>query len=796
MYVGNPSIATSSPRNLMTREGHVVFGGAVASAPTATSGLGSLVLYTDGTSLKWWNGSSTTTLGATGGSGSAPSWDAIYVGDQALAVSGSALTIDGTHASNDVFAVTNTGAGSGDLIQLTNTGTGKDINGTSSTWSVTATGVAVFEEATIDGTEGSNVFTVTKGDVRFLDSSLAVTDDDNAASFTLTNDTATTASVAVIAGSGAFTGSTTTSFMTITPSGLTTGTAVYLPVAALTTGKALHVVGNAVTSGILMHIASSVASTTLTGAGRLFKVDHTGNATGTGILSEFNSAAADETVIVKITASAALAAGVALQVSGSSVTTGKAITAADLDALTTGMGLHIASAATAITTTGRLLYVNHTGVTSTSGTLVEFASSAADETIVVGITANDLATGTMLNFGTNIALTTGVGLKMLHTTSVIADTGSMLRLSSTGINTGGATNGTMLDVQTTLQVAGTQNLFQAGAVTTGVVVSIISTTGMTSGSLLRATSSTAGAIATNGAISFRATGAFTSTSNVGFLDVLASATTAGTVVRIASSAAGQTATELLRVDASGFTTGYTGNVVNIVSASTTGASNALLVTTAASTAGTGIKVVANSLTTGTGLLVTSSGTITSAGEGLVNIVGTGITTGDALKIDLTEGTLTTGKYINCYDDTGTTSVFSVGENGAVLHSDFTEVVTGTNVITAAESGSVFFLNSATEFVSTLPAVQAGLHFTFIVTAAPVGASYTVVTDSSANVMLGTVHSSDGVDGDSELAGCDTVNFVDGAAVVGDRLEVWCDGTNWFGIAHCNVSTGVTYTTAS
>ena len=109
---------------------------------------------------------------------------------------------------------------------------------------------------------------------------------------------------------------------------------------------------------------------------------------------------------------------------------------------------------------------------------------------------------------------------------------------------------------------------------------------------------------------------------------------------------------------------------------------------------------------------------------------------------------------------------------------------------------MFFLNSGTEFVSTLPAVAAGLHFTFIVTAAPSGASYTVVTDSSANVMLGTVHSSDGVDGDSELTGCDTVNFVDGAAVVGDRLEVWCDGTNWFGIAHCNVSTGITFTTAT
>jgi hypothetical protein len=339
-------------------------------------------------------------------------------------------------------------------------------------------------------------------------------------------------------------------------------------------------------------------------------------------------------------------------------------------------------------------------------------------------------------------------------------------------------------------------IMSAGAMTTGVMVSLTSTTGLTSGSLLRLTSSTAGAIATNGAVSIRATGAFTSTSNVGYVDVLASATTAGTVMRIASSAAGQTATELLRVVASGFTTGYTGNVAYFSSTSTTGAANVVAVVSANSTAGNAVSITANSLTTGTGLLVTSSGTITSVGEGLVNIVGTGITSGSALKIDLTEGTLNGGKYINCYDDTATASVFSVGENGVVLYSDFTEVVTAANVITAAESGSVFFLNSATEFASTLPAPVAGMHFTFIVTAAPSGADYTITTDSSANIIIGAAHSSTGGDADSETSGCDTVSFVASAAVVGDSAEFWCDGTNWFCKAFSNADAGITFTTAS
>lgn len=711
---------------------------------------------------------SSTTLGSAGGAVGVPSWDAIYNNDKTMVVSDATFTIDGTHASNDLLTLTNTGAGTGDMIQITNSGTGKDINGTSGTWSFSKTGQGVAKDLTIAGTAGSNSITLTAGDVLLSDASLTIVDADNAATLSITNDTATTASVFVFAGSGTFTGSTTTSFMTITPSGLTTGTALYLPVAAMTTGKALHVVANAVTSGIAVHIASSVASTTLTGAGRLFKVDHTGNATGTGILSEFNSAAADETVIVKITASAALALGVALQISGSAITTGSAISAGDLDSLTTGKGLSIASSATAITTTGRLLHVNHTGTTSTSGTLVEFASAATDETIVTAITANDLATGTMLSFGTNIALTTGTIIKAAHTTSVIADGGSMLRLSSTGINTGGATNGTMIDCQTTNQVAGTQVLFSAGAMTTGVLVSLISTTGLTSGSLLRATSSTAGAIATNGAISIRATGAFTSTSNVGYVDVLASATTAGTVMRIASSAAGQTATELLRVHASGFTTGYTGNVVNIISTSTTGASNALLVTTDASTAGTGIKVVANSLTTGTGLLVTSSGTITSAGEGLVNIVGTGITTGAALKIDLTEGTLNGGFYLQCYDDTGTANVLTIGEDGAINSA-------GGGTFTTA--GAVVF--SGTETIasggtSTALSLTKTVHY---IDADAGGDTFTLADGTAGQIMTILLTSSTGV------ATITPTNLAGGTSITlnadGDTVVLQFMDTEWF-----------------
>lgn len=127
-----------------------------------------------------------------------------------------------------------------------------------------------------------------------------------------------------------------------------------------------------------------------------------------------------------------------------------------------------------------------------------------------------------------------------------------------------------------------------------------------------------------------------------------------------------------------------------------------------------------------------------------------------------------------------------------------EVVTATNVIAATESGKTFFLNSTTEFVSTLPAPALGLRFTFIVTAAPSGASYTVVTNGSANILLGHVLTSQDAGGtaDSEESGGDTLSFVDSKAVVGDRADFECDGTNWFVRASSKVFDAITITTAS
>jgi hypothetical protein len=203
-------------------------------------------------------------------------------------------------------------------------------------------------------------------------------------------------------------------------------------------------------------------------------------------------------------------------------------------------------------------------------------------------------------------------------------------------------------------------------------------------------------------------------------------------------------------------------------------------------------------------------------DGLNNLAGVELTALDGI----TAGTVTASKAVvvdasknaSSFGNIGTATLAATGAvtsasaavtglttTGTLLYKPVTEVVNATNVITAAESGSVFFLNSATEFVSTLPAAAAGLKFTFIVTAAPSGASYTIVTDSSANIIKGQIYTLDvnsTTDADFETSGGDTISFVDAKSVAGDTVELICDGTNWFARGFCSVFDAITITTAS
>lgn len=138
--------------------------------------------------------------------------------------------------------------------------------------------------------------------------------------------------------------------------------------------------------------------------------------------------------------------------------------------------------------------------------------------------------------------------------------------------------------------------------------------------------------------------------------------------------------------------------------------------------------------------------------------------------------------------------------GTMLGHRLVEVVTAANTIAASESQTIFVLNATTEFASTLPKVadSAGCVFRFVVGAAPASADYTIVTGNSLeNKIYGVVTEAevDTTEDGPVAAAEDTVSFKDGIAVVGDWVELYSDGTNWYIIGQTAADGGVTCTQA-
>jgi len=116
-------------------------------------------------------------------------------------------------------------------------------------------------------------------------------------------------------------------------------------------------------------------------------------------------------------------------------------------------------------------------------------------------------------------------------------------------------------------------------------------------------------------------------------------------------------------------------------------------------------------------------------------------------------------------------------------------LTEATTLTAKESGKTFGLATAGGFTVTLPAEEAGLKFTFIVTVAPTTA-YIIACDGANDTMAGFVIASTGGDEDYDAAG-DTVEFVANTALPGDTVEVFSDGTSWFVKGFCNAAGAIT-----
>ena len=120
-----------------------------------------------------------------------------------------------------------------------------------------------------------------------------------------------------------------------------------------------------------------------------------------------------------------------------------------------------------------------------------------------------------------------------------------------------------------------------------------------------------------------------------------------------------------------------------------------------------------------------------------------------------------------------------------------EIVTATNVITAAESGKTFFLDTTAEFVSTLPVVAVGLNYKFIVTQAPVGVAYTIVSEGGDDT-INVLFTAGGInDASDQAVAQDLITFAASASLIGDWVECTCDGVDWYCQGSAAVAAGIT-----
>ena len=261
---------------------------------------------------------------------------------------------------------------------------------------------------------------------------------------------------------------------------------------------------------------------------------------------------------------------------------------------------------------------------------------------------------------------------------------------------------------------------------------------------------------------------------------------------------------------------FTGDVMNITFGTSAATGEALSITMATnvagraiaiSSAGTGVSGEGNAIdVTHTGVLVAGADVVTLQATGAVsstsNILalessGAAVAGSFALYIDVANdmeaikvdsGTVTFDESLSVGTTLAVTGATTL--SSTLSYRELTEAVTATNVITAAESGTTFFLDAVGGFTSTLPAPAAGLHFKFVVKTAPTTA-YIIATNAGDNVLYGlTVERAGG----AGVAGAarDTVNFVASQAIIGDTYEFTCDGTNWYMRGMVDVSAACTF----
>ncbi len=720
--------------------------------------------------LCYWNGTSTLRITASG-SGT-PTWEDLYANDATFALTSATWTITQSAAAA-ALTLNKTNVGAGTLLDLTNSGSGKDI-ANSTNWSIAASGghgiLELGSGGTINATDGAmtlgksgttttfsgavtmtaGAFVMTSGSQTITSGNLVLTLGNatltagnlvltlgtytqtystNANSWILTNNTATTIGAAASTG-----------VMNVVSTSLTTGCLLNLELTEGTLNGGFYIRCWDATAGASnFQVAEDGATTILGGAASnmltitagdmvlsdgsitvtdaddaatvscvnntatsaaVYKFAGSGVFTGTGATSFFNITASGTT------------AGTAFTVIANAAATSVAVVDFSVTGLTSGSALRITSSTANFTTGGKMIELAMVAATAGNGLSIA-TTGAYTGTGLILASAGAMTTGILVSLVSTTGLTSGSLIRATSSTAGAIATNGAISFTATGDFTVGAVGLGFFHVGANTTTAGTAASISGTALTTGVALHIASTgTGITTGSLIRATTGTTGAVATNGVISIRATGAYTSTTNAALLDVAASASTDGTLVNLAMSAAAQVDSRILNVVASGYTTGFTGDVVKFTGCSTTGVGNVLNIVAVNTSAGGAVNIANNALTTGYGQRITHTTSVIASGGSLFRVsstsVDTSTTTGTlvdlsstsaaaATLVQLLDTGLTTGAGVFV---SHTTSVLASG--GSLVRIKSTSVDTGTTTgvlldlaATAATTANLAVITSAT-----------------------------------------------------------------------------------------------------
>ena len=123
-----------------------------------------------------------------------------------------------------------------------------------------------------------------------------------------------------------------------------------------------------------------------------------------------------------------------------------------------------------------------------------------------------------------------------------------------------------------------------------------------------------------------------------------------------------------------------------------------------------------------------------------------------------------------------------------------EQIAAARTLTAADSGKVFGVNQASAYEITLPlaaSAGAGWNAKFVLSTVAANA-VTIANNTAEDTIVGMTAGGDGGAGSSAESAVDEIVFISGAQL-GDQVEIFCNGINYFAkalahdVAHVTIS---------